>query len=126
MAKNYKRYPMRFRERAVERMKLAENVTQLARELGVDRVSLYHWKRKLEGQRTYRANGKERDARDLRIEELEGKITRLEGIVGRQWLELDFFDSALRRIEEQERKSGGSGVLASTPKSAAGCHRKAD
>jgi|HubBroStandDraft_4_1064222.scaffolds.fasta_scaffold25411_3 hypothetical protein len=34
MAKNYNRYPMRFRERAVERMKLGENVSQLARELG--------------------------------------------------------------------------------------------
>ena len=48
MAKSYKRYPMRFRERAVERMKLGESVSQLARELKVNRVSLYIWKRKLE------------------------------------------------------------------------------
>jgi transposase-like protein len=125
MAKNYKRYPMRFRERAVERMKLGENVSQLARELGVDRVSLYLWKRKLEGHRT-RVSGKERNERDLRIEELEGKLARLEGVVGRQWLELDFFESALRRIEEMRRKNGGNGEPASMPRSATGCDRKAD
>jgi transposase-like protein len=67
MAKIYKRYPMRFRERAVERMRLGENVSQLARELGVNRVSLYNWKRKSEGHRA-RVRGKERDERDLRIE----------------------------------------------------------
>ena len=126
MAKSYKRYPMRFRERAVERMKLGESVSQLARELKVNRVSLYIWKRKLEEHRPRRVNGKERDERDLRIEELEGKVARLEGVVGRQWLELDFFESALRRIEEMRRKSDGNGEPASMPRSAAGCDRKAD
>lgn len=125
MAKSYKHYPVRFRERAVERMKLGENVSQLARELGIDRTSLYIWKRKLEGHRA-RVSGKERDERDLRIEELEGKLVRLEGVVGRQWLELDFFESALRRIEEMRRKSDGNGEPVSMPRSAAGCDRKAD
>jgi transposase-like protein len=67
MAKSYKRYPMRFRERAVERMKLGENVSQLAGELKVNRISLYIWKRKLEEHRLRRVNGKERDERDLQI-----------------------------------------------------------
>ena len=125
MAKNYKRYPMRFRERAVERMKLGENVSQLARELGINRVSLYIWKRKLEGHRA-RVRVKERDERDLRIEELEGKLARIEGVVGRQWLELDFFESALRKIEGMRRKNGSSGEPACMPRSAAGCDRKAD
>jgi len=40
MAKSNKHYPMRFRERAVERMKLGENVSQLARELRISRVVL--------------------------------------------------------------------------------------
>ena len=126
MARSYKRYPMRFRERAVERMRLGENVSQLARELGIDRTCLYVWKRKLEGRRAPSVSGKERDERDQRTEELEAKVARLEGVVGRQWLELDFFESALRRIEETGRKSGGSGGPASMPRSAAGCNRKAD
>jgi transposase-like protein len=55
MTRSYTRYPMRFRERAVERMRLGENVSQLARELGVDRSCLYAWKRKSEGRRARKA-----------------------------------------------------------------------
>ena len=122
----YKCYPIRFRERAVERLKLGESATRLAEELGVERTTLYVWKRKLEGRHRARSTGQERDSRDLRIEELEAKVARLEGVVGRQWLELDFFDSALRRIAETRRQNGGNGGRASTSKSAAGCKRKAD
>jgi transposase-like protein len=124
--RSYKCYPIRFRERAVERLKLGESATRLAKELGVERTTLYVWKRKLEGRRRVGASGQERDSRDLRIEELEAKVARLEGVVGRQWFELDFFDSALRRIEETGRQNGVFGGRASTPRSAAGCKRKAD
>lgn len=121
-----KRYSLEFRERAVRRMKLGDNVSQLARELGVDRTCLYVWKRKLDRRPYSRVARPERDWRDNRIEELEAKIARLEGIIGGQWLELDFFESALRRIEEKRRNSGGDGERASTLKSASGCKRKAD
>jgi hypothetical protein len=41
MAKrSYKVYPIRLRERAVERMKLGESATRLAKELGVHQMSL--------------------------------------------------------------------------------------
>lgn len=125
MAKQ-KRYSLEFRERAIRRMKLGGNISQLARELGVERTCLYIWKRKMDRQPYSRVARPEKDWRDNRIEELEAKITRLEGIIGGQWLELDFFESALRRIEEKERRKGGGGEKASTPKSAAGCERKAD
>ncbi len=121
-----KRYSLEFRERAVRRMKLGDNVSQLARELGVDRTCLYVWKRKLDRRPYSRVARPERDWRDNRIEELEAKIARLEGIIGGQWLELDFFESALRRIEEKARKSGGDGEKASMPRSEAGCKRKAE
>ena len=121
-----KRYSLEFRERAVRRMKLGDNISRLARELGVDRTCLYIWKRKLE-QRPYRKkDNPEVHWRDHRIEELEAKVTRLEGIIGSQWLELDFFESALRRIEGRARTKSGNGGKASTPRSAAGCERKAD
>ena len=118
------RYSMAFRERAVRRMKLGDNVSQLARDLGVDRTCLYNWKRQLEKRRHRRVN-LELDWRDHRIEELEAKIARLERIIGGQWAELDFFESALRRVDGKARTSGG-GKKASTPKSAPGCERKAD
>ncbi len=120
-----KRYSMAFRERAVRRMKLGDNVSKLARELGVDRTCLYMWKRKLEKRRYRRAADLELDWRDHRIEELEAKIARLERIIGGQSSELDFFESALRRVDEKARKSG-NGARACMPRSVPGCDRKAD
>lgn len=79
MAKQ-KRYSMAFRERAVRRMKLGDNISKLARELGVDRTCLYMWKRKLEKRRYRKAVVQEPDWRDHRIEELESKIGRLERV----------------------------------------------
>lgn len=125
MAKQ-KRYSLEFRERAVRRMKLGGNISQLARELGVDRTCLYVWKRKADRRPYSRVAVQNPDWRDHRIEELEAKISRLEGIIGGQWLELDFFESALRRIEERGRRKGGDGEKTSTPRSATGCERKAD
>ena len=123
---NPKRYSKEFQERAVRRMKLGENVSQLARELGVDRTCLYAWKRKLGRGPYHHGRRTVADWRDARIEELQAKVARMEGIIGGQWQELDFFESALRRIEERARKSSGDGERASTPRSIAGCKRKAD
>jgi transposase-like protein len=119
------RYSMAFRERAVRRMKLGDNVSKLARELGVDRTCLYMWKRKLEKRRHRRSADLELDWRDDRIEELEAKIARLERIIGGQSSELDFFESALRRVDEKARKSG-NGAKAYMPRSVPGCNRKAN
>jgi len=57
----YKSYPIRMRERAVERMLLGEGATRLAEEFGVHRTRLYGWKRKLEQRRQVRPAGKARD-----------------------------------------------------------------
>jgi len=110
MAKREKqnRYSLEFRQMAVGRMKLGDNVSQLSRELAVDRTFLYHWKRKHDRQPNSRVALPEPDWRDKRVEEREAKISQLEGIIGGQWLELNFFESALRRVEEKARKSGGN------------------
>lgn len=119
------RYSLAFRERAIRRMKLGDNASKLARDLGVHRTTLYSWKRKLEKRRYRKVADQEPDWRDHRIEELEGKIARLERVIGGQSLDLNFFESALRRVEETARKSGDVGSRPSTPKSVAGCERKA-
>ena len=119
------RYSKEFQERAVRRMKLGDNISQLSRELGVDRTCLYRWKRQLGLRPPGRMRAVEEDWRDLRIETLEAKIARLERVVGGQWQELDFFESALRRIEKKDAMIGGGGT-ASLPKSVPGCDRKAD
>ena len=119
------RYSREFQERAVRRMKLGDNIAQLARELGVHRTCLYRWKRQLGLRPQGRKRAVREDWRDRRIETLEAKIGRLERIVGGQWQELDFFESALRRIEKRDTMTG-DGASASTPRSAPGCDRKAN
>jgi len=120
-----KQYCMRFRQRVVERMQLENNISQLSRELGLDRSMMYIWKRKLEGRAYGNVRTGKVDVRDRQIQELQGKIAGLEGVIGRQALELDFFEGALRRIRETGPQSGG-GETTSTPRSAVEANRKAD
>ena len=42
--KRVNKYPKAFRQMAVERMRNCDNVSELAKELGVDRSALYHWR----------------------------------------------------------------------------------
>ena len=126
MAKNVKRYSMRFRQRVVERMQLEKNISQLSRELGLDRSMMYIWKRKLEKRAYGNVRSGQVNVRDRQIQELQTKIAGLEGVIGRQAMELDFFESALRRTRETVPPSGGYGENTSTPKSAAASERKAD
>jgi transposase-like protein len=88
-------------------MKLGDNVSQLSRELGVHRTCLHRWKRQLGLRPQGQTRAVADDWRDRRIETLEAKIARLERIVGGQWQELDFFESALRRIEKKDAKIMG-------------------
>jgi transposase len=126
VAKNVKRYSMRFRRRVVERMQLEKNIVQLSRELGLDRSMMYIWKRKLEKRAYGNVRSGEVNPRDRQVKELEAKIAGLEGVIGRQALELDFFEGALRRIRETAPRSGGNGESTSTLKSAVGPDRKAE
>ena len=117
---------MRFRQRVVERMRLEKNISQLSRELGLDRSMMYIWKRKLEKQAYGNVRSGEVSVRDRQVQELQSKIAGLEGVIGRQALELDFFESALRRIRETGLRSGDDGGNTSTLKSAVEPGRKAD
>jgi transposase-like protein len=127
--KPYKRFPISVRESAMQRMKLGVNVSELARQLGVDRTTLYWWKRKLEKARAKRQGDKAADVmdeRDYQICELESKIAGLEGELGRAEMEKRFFEAALRRIEESRQKKQSTGGIASSPRSATGRTRKAN
>ena len=66
------------------------------------------------------------NVRDRQIQELQTKIAGLEGVIGRQALELDFFESALQRIRATAQASGDDGENTSTPKSASDPACKAD
>ena len=109
---------------AVERMKQGCNVSELAAELGVHRASLYHWKEQFQDP-AKRDGVTEMDPRQRRIRDLEQKVTELEGLVGRQVQELDFFGVALRQIEPQQYR-GSNGASGSTKPSPSKPARKAD
>ena len=125
--RGYRRHPIGLKQQAVERMKLGENVSALARELEVDRTLLYRWRvQPMELAGGTAVSAAVGDRQHLRIQELESKIAGLEGTLGRKEMELDFFVGALRRIKETRQQRSGSGEKASTRKSAEGCKRKAE
>ena len=99
-------YSMDFKQEAVRRMAEADTIVGLAKELGISRKQLYHWRDRLQGEG--RAGLKRRRGRppgsssqivsppapsaaDLRIAELER-------LLGRKQLEVDFLERAFEQV----------------------------
>jgi hypothetical protein len=95
-------------------MRDCRDITELARELGIDRKMLYQWKWKSEGRPTRKAQPTIRatSAESLRVEN-----ARLKRLVAEKELELDFFAGALQRIAARRQKAAESGGTAFTTKS---------
>jgi transposase len=130
-----------FKVEALRRMEAGENVSRLARELGVSRKSIYQWRTRyrLSGSNALRVRGRRTKAevlasesqkktlvaenpsepavRQKSLEELaraRRRIAALEQKVGQQQVELDFFQQALRQVREQRQRSGVPGGTACT------------
>jgi transposase-like protein len=129
-----------FKLAALARMEAGENVSALARELGVRRKYLYQWRDRFRagGPIALRSRGRPTKAEALAIEAGEGlpsaaapgpmpppappdalakaqrRIAELERKVGQQQVDLDFFQAALRQVREARQRSGASGGTAST------------
>ena len=125
---------------ALRRMLAGENVSALARELGIRRKYLYQWRERFRagGPEALRTRGRPTKAEVLAIQAHAGRptpaaavplvdpappdalsqaqrrIAELERKVGRQQIELDFFQQALRQVKETRRPSGAPGATAST------------
>ena len=106
------RYPLEFRQMVVERMKHSDNITALARELGLERKLMYTWKEQLENAGG--ASGKPAESSQARLERENALLKRT---LAEKTLELDFFKGALQKVEARRQQSGGSGAKASTTKS---------
>ena len=120
---------------AVKRMLAGENVGTLSRELPVSRKTLYDWRAKYlsGGAMALRGPGRPRDLVGVdpppsltavsslpphaELVKARARIVELERKVGRQQLELDFFQQALRQVREKRRPSDGPGAKPSTPSS---------
>jgi transposase len=123
-------------------MEAGENVSVLARELGVSRKSIYQWRNRyrLGGGNALRSRrGRmtkaeisareekpaaekqpEKEARQTSLEELaraQRRIAALERKIGQQEVELDFFQQVLRQVRGQRLRSGVPGGTASTKSS---------
>jgi len=104
------KYTEEFRRQAVERMKETDNVKALARELGVDRHSLYDWCKRA-------ANLKDRRAGNGRRSNQEQELKEAKRLLAEKTLEADFFRGALQKVAARRQSNSDNGETASTTKS---------
>lgn len=121
----WRRHSPEFKQKAVERMKSAENIQALARELQIERKLLYVWKHQLEGRPEPRHADLSVDAEERKHKRLEAEIAKLKSALVEKTLENDFFKSALLKTKEARQKSTGTGASASTTTSDRGSQSKA-
>lgn len=117
MARQQKSYSQAFKLRAVARFERAENVSELAEELGIARVLLYRWEEKFRagGEAALKRAGRPARRGELVPEtEAPDRTAELERTIGRQQVELDFFRAALQQVRGPRRRNGGPGGPAST------------
>jgi transposase len=134
-----RRFSREFKLAALARMAAGENVSALARELGVRRKYLYQWRDRFRagGAIALRSRGRPTKAEVLAMsgapealpeasptmpaptppDELgtaQRRIAELERKVGQQQIDLDFFQQALRHVRELRQRSGAPGGTGST------------
>ena len=113
-----------FKLGVIERMEAGESATALSRELKIKRELLCDWRRlwRKAGPGALRRQGRPTLIEHLdlaaappaSLAEAGRRIAELEGKIGRQALELDFFGRALQRIEGARQASDGPGARASS------------
>jgi transposase len=108
-------YPVSFKIKAIKRVERGEGVLPVARDIGVTRKALHDWIRAwnamgVEGLN--RKRGRKPGRLKLRAVAMTGngsgalavaraRIVELEQMIGRQQMELDFFQQALRTLEKK-------------------------
>jgi transposase len=130
-----RRYVREEKLAAVKRMLAGENVWELSRELRISRKMLYEWRGKYLGGGAAALRGPGQPRKLMRGEappdldaalplsshaelaKARARIAELERKIGRQQLELDFFQQALRQVGERRQPSDGPGAKPSTPSS---------
>lgn len=121
----WRRHTLEFKRQAVARMKTCQNITELARELVVERKLLYTWSYQLEGRPEPRHANLAATAEERKDKQLHDEIAKLKSALAEKALENDFFKTALLRIKEGRQPSTGFGASASTAPSSRGRRSKA-
>ena len=116
-----RRFSREFKIAAVRRVQEGESVAAVAEDLEIAYQHVWRWhKRALVkgadqlyevGQAGQWMAKRPRKARDVEGSQ-QRRIAELERLVGRQQMEIDFLDKALRRVEElrQQKKDAGGGA----------------
>ena len=90
-----------FRQVAVERLRGCQNIVALAKELGVSRRQLYRWRDELDPQEP--VVGK--PPGQSRASTLRKEVDHLKRVLAEKTLEVDFFRSALQKVEARRQQS---------------------
>lgn len=128
--RSYRRHTLEFKVSVLRRMAEAPNITELARELDIERRLLYEWRDiyATSGEAGLRSIGRPSREALAALASLEpprssgacpaetsARIAELERKIGEQAVALDFFRTALRHVRERRRRNGGPGETNSTP-----------
>jgi transposase-like protein len=124
--RRWRRHTAEFKQQVVERMKTCENIDGLARELKIQRKLLYTWKYQLEGRPEPRRANLQETAEERKEKQLRDEIARLKQALGQKAMEIDFFRSALLRVNQTRQTRSAPGEPASTKPSGRGRKGKAD
>ena len=103
---NHRTFTEEFRAEALRRLQGTRNVSELCRELGISRQLLHQLKQSAE--KALEKGSMSSEQRRLRMENLA-----LKKALVKRTLEVDFFRTALQKIEAHSRSSNGSGATAS-------------
>jgi len=106
--KKWRRHPAEFKLQAIQRMKTSPNITELAKELGIERKLLYVWRDEVEGHGRRAENGSSLSAEDRRLTQLEKELAKTRAALAREVVKNDFFRSALRNLEAARQSSGSA------------------
>jgi transposase len=104
-------YTEEFRRQAVTRMKESENLSALARELGISKRLLYDWRDRSSDLRD------KRTVPNRHALQQETEIKELKRLLAEKMLEVDFFRGALQKVAARRQQRGANGETASTTKS---------
>lgn len=123
--RKWRRHTEAFKRQAVERMKTAENIQALARELKVERKLLYVWRDQFLGHPEPPNANLAISAEERKEKQLQDQVARLQASLSRKVVENDFLKSALLRVEQDRQTTYATGASASTAASSCGRKSKA-
>ena len=108
------KYSKEFKQAAIERMGSCGHIVALAAELGVARRQLYRWRDESDPEESaVDVLG----PKEARTSTLRKEVNHLKRVLAEKTLEVDFFKSALQKVEARRQQSRESGAQASTSKS---------